>query len=686
MHFYWQRADILEIKDHIVSEPDHETVIPLNNHDVLPSDISMSVILGIVVGVSLSICREFFRTAGAPNLKSISMWLSAVTIAICATIISLVCLALWNRYWHSTMNRTRHKYLRLSAHIRSMKPSTLRAITFITTLILWIPAAIAFFPGNYSSDAPLQLSALFNNHELDAHWPLAHTLVLAGCMKIGEALFSNLSAGVFIYCIIQAVLLAFTLSLSMQLVMSWGCPPMIAILCHFAIIVNPYVQTYAMTTSKDSMFASFFVLTLLCIITVIRTPNILKSFKYCSALFLSALGMSLMRKQGLYILIIIFVILFLIRSMQHVKWRMLLVAVLVLCTTTLFPSCLGIIFNIRENTVLDQFSLPSQQIVATYMYDHNELSKEDIASIGKYYDIKALDAGLNSDKPWEGMAGIGRYYNSNTGTGYLEPLADPAKAALISDAVKHDIGGYCKLYLSLGFHHPYRYLTAMLWDTAGYVYPTSLADNRWSGLAPWNEFNVTLDIAPESQQPQDYHQSWKPQWLMKWFTDASEFYAPRIAAANQSGHAFSRYSLLIPWVSPALVFYTLLISCVLICGRDTFAKYLFRARNRQRTNNSRGVAEKALQSDVLTTDHSPLILLVAWSYAALYWCSLLLAPVMCGRYIFPLFISIPTLLCLPWITLHGIYPSSNTCQELDASEHETQDSEQTTQPASHSDE
>ena len=226
----------------------------------------------------------------------------------------------------------------------------------------------------------------------------------------------------------------------------------------------------------------------------------------------------------------------------------------------------------------------------------------------------------------------------------------------------------------------------MLWDTAGYVYPTSLADNRWSGLAPWNEFNVTLDIAPESQQPQNYHQSWKPQWLMKWFTDASEFYAPRIAAANQSGHAFSRYSLLIPWVSPALVFYTLLISCVLICGRDTFAKYLFRARNRQRTNNSRGVAEKALQSDVLTTDHSPLILLVAWSYAALYWCSLLLAPVMCGRYIFPLFISIPTLLCLPWITLHGIYPSSNTCQELDASEHETQDSEQTTQPASHSDE
>ena len=238
----------------------------------------MSVILGIVVGVSLSICREFFRTAGAPNLKSISMWLSAVTIAICATIISLVCLALWNRYWHSTMNRTRRKYLRLSAYIRSMKPSTLRAITFVTTLILWIPAAIAFFPGNYSSDAPLQLSALFNNHELDAHWPLAHTLVLAGCMKIGEALFSNLSAGVFIYCIIQAVLLAFTLSLSMQLVMSWGCPPMIAILCHFAIIVNPYVQTYAMTTSKDSMFASFFVLTLLCIITVIRTPNILNSF------------------------------------------------------------------------------------------------------------------------------------------------------------------------------------------------------------------------------------------------------------------------------------------------------------------------------------------------------------------------------------------------------------------------
>ena len=645
-------------------------------YHLLPSDIVISAILGIIIGASLSIGGEFYHTAGAPNFGSALLWLSAIAITLIATFISLLCLALWNSYWRPRKKRTYSILILLSSQIRTTKPALLRITVFIIILVLWIPAAIAFFPGNYSSDAPLQLHALFNNHELDAHWPLAHTLVLAGCMQLGQALFSNLSAGVFIYCIIQALLLAFALSLSLQLVISWGCPPIVAVICHFMIIINPYVQTYVMTTSKDSMFASFFIMTLLCIINMLQTPTALKSLKKCSALFFSALGMSLMRKQGLYIFIIVFIILFFARRMKPVRWQMSLVAILVLSVTILFPACLGATFTIRENTVMDQLSLPSQQIVATYMYDHAELSKQDIDAVGKYYDLQALDAGLNSDKPWEGMAGIGRYYNSNTGTGYLEPLADPSKAALISDAVKQDMTGYVKLYFSFAIHHPYRYLTAMLWDTAGYIYPTSLADNRWSGLAPWNEFNVTLDVASENQQPQDYHQSWKPHWLVKWFTDAAEFYAPRIAAAKQSGRTFSGYSLLVPWVSPALVFYVLLISCALICSRRKFTNRLPNTKHHQQTlyaqEHHTGGEEKP---DISTSKPNPLILLIAWGYAALYWCSLLLAPVMCGRYIFPLFISIPTLLCLPWITVNHDF-SSDSSGNLDGIEHGILDREQ----------
>lgn len=622
---------------------------------IWPSDIARSVVVGIVVGISMSVGAEFYHTSGAPDYRSKSMWLSAVAIAAGTAIVSLACLAAWNVHWQRQYTDHAHAQGgKLAQRIRTMNPTALRTITFLVILALWIPAAIAFFPGNYSSDAPLQLRGFFNGHFLDDHWPIAHTLVLAACMDVGNWLFSNLSAGVFIYCLIQAVLLAFALSLSLQKFISWGSPVGLTIVAHLVIIANPYVQTYVMTTAKDAMFAGFFLLTLLCIIQAIRTPSCFTSVGYCIGFFISALGMCLMRKQGLYILIVVLILLLFVHAMRRVRWRLALLAVLIVCATVLFPTAVGSVYTIQKTDLLDQLSLPSQQIVATYMYDHDGLTEQDIDSIGQYYDLTALDAGLTSTNPWTGMPGIGQYYNTDTGTGYLEPLADPAKGALKTDAVKQDMAGYLKLYLNLGSKHPYRYLTALLWDTAGYVYPTSLANNYFSGLASWNAYNITLDIAPQDRQPQDYHQSWKPQLLMGWFLAAADFYKPLLNVVNRSRHpALSGpCSLLIPWVSPALVFYVLVMSCALICSRKKFA-------NQSHTGEeSPAEVPDPRREDGKTPDASSAmpkvssaILLIPWSFEALYWCSLLFAPVMCGRYAFPVFFASAAIFCLPWIQL-----------------------------------
>lgn len=45
------------------------------------------------------------------------------------------------------------------------------------------------------------------------------------------------------------------------------------------------------------------------------------------------------------------------------------------------------------------------------------------------------------------------------------------------------------------------------------------------------------------------------------------------------------------------------------------------------------------------------VLLIAWAFPLLYWATLALAPVMCVRYVVPLFFTLPLIATIPLLTL-----------------------------------
>lgn len=559
-------------------------------------EICLIVILGLLAGFSLSIGRSFYGVMGMISFKDAWMWERGLIYGIASIVLLLVLVMAWHVYQDKNVERSSS----LLSCVSSV-PLYRRVLVLAACIILlWCPAFLAFYPGNYSSDGPIQVTYFLNDGIVDLHWPAAHTLLLTGIMQLGNALFGSYNAGVSLFCALQAIALAFALSYAANKALSWSVPVWLVLVSNTFIVLNPVVQAYAVTTAKDSLFAVFFVLTMVSIIDIIRDESCLAHPAFVVQLTLCAFGMCLMRKQGVYVLaLVIVVMLFFISSWKRRACAVLMI-VAVFVLSSAFSAMVSAIFTVRADSAREILSVPSQQIVRTYMYNYDSLSEEQIKNIGTYYDLQALEAGRTTSKPWE-TTPIGQFYDTEKNTGYLAPISDPAKAALIDSSFQNDPVGYLRMYFSIMRGHEGEYARAFLWGDIGYMYPTSAAANRWTGLSPWNEFNLTIKSAGDANQVSNYNMTTKLSSYLQWLYDGT-------------WSMFANRPLLTWWVSPALPFFVLLLSFVM-----------------------------------LATRRKGRLLTVAWLFPFIYWGSLALAPVMCIRYVVPLFFVIPLMMCIPFI-------------------------------------
>ncbi|KFI93903.1 hypothetical protein BISA_1727 [Bifidobacterium saguini DSM 23967] len=559
-------------------------------------NIAIAVIVGFGLGTTFSVGRSFYESLGLMSFQDAWIWVRGLCYGCVIAIAIFGILCLWD--WYQNRDTNCISGSKFSQRIIALAPGR-RILAFgILTFILWIPAFLSFYPGNYSSDGPIQVTYLLNEGIVDLHWPAAHTLVLAGCMQIGNLLFGSYNTGVSLFCLVQAFALAFAMAFATSKALDWGAPVWITLAINGIMVLNPVLQAYAVTTAKDSLFAVFFILSVTLLIDFVKNPAQLTNIPFLTKWTLSVLGMCLMRKQGLYVVIIVVLI-----ALPFIKqWRQRLGAVIsiamVFALSAAFSGIVANVANTRADSARETLSVPSQQIVRTYMYDYNTLTDEQIQQIGTYYDLDALEAGRTTTKPWD-TTPIGKFYDTDKGAGYLAPISDPAKAALLDDAFSSNPTGYAAMYFSVMNGHLSNYVRAFLWGEIGYLYPTSSAMNRWTGLSPWNEFNRTIDAGGATNQVSDYNQTTKFPTYLAWLHAGT-------------WDMFRGHPLLTIWVSPALPFLAMLLSLILLIKRK---------KNKN--------------------------LIVAWAFPFLYWATLALAPVMCVRYVVPLFFALPLIVVLP---------------------------------------
>ena len=508
-------------------------------------DCLLALPFSLLIGVFLGLGRAFYADAegvaqseqllwsplgGQINFRSMQLWLSFPLYAVAAFLGILGFFALHD--WLVHYFRTR----RDGCQTKEMDSRIWFLLSLGLVVVLWAPALLAMWPGAFVSDGPLQLDRIVNHGYIDLHWPAAHTLVLYALFELGKAFFGSWSAGLTVYCLVQAAALAAALAYAAKKLVDWGLPRAYVMLGLLFVAANPVVQAYAFSTVKDALFSAFFLLTLVLFCGMARNDECLDvATRNYLLLIVSACLTCLLRKQGAYVLAIAVAVHFVMyrRTIgRRARAWLFGVALVPLVVALGFSSVVGLVFPVVPDSSRELLSVPSQQLARVYALDRESLTSQQVEVLGGFYDLNGLED-------------------------YIEPIADPAKGALNEASYAKEGLGYWRLWLEVGISHPGLYLESLLWGSIGYVYPTQYATNRWTGFPPWNEFSVELGSGEDSRLEQD---SLLPGYYADYLMPGAE-------------NMFPGMPLLTLWVSPALPFWVLLGS-LLVMVRNRVWRFL----------------------------------------------------------------------------------------------------------------
>lgn len=320
-------------------------------------------------------------------------------------------------------------------------------ISFILILLAYLPAYLAYFPGICSYDITIQEEQMLS-HQYIEHHPLAHTLLVEGFLRLGEAV-GDANWGMGLYTFLQMAFLASAFAYGIHVISRKISRPGVILLLQFYAMFFPYHWYMALSTTKDSLFCSFvlyFVILFYQILADEKT-NIL-SRKMIGFVIASA-GMILYRNNARYAYLVILMLLagIVIFSKKRREYLPLLagcVAGLLLgmaLLTTLSKATNAVGGDKRE-----MLSIPIQQLARVMVYHEAELNAED----------KALIQDLISDEAY---------------LEYRPDIADPVKKHTNTSVVRYRVKEFARTYLHLLVSYPGDYINAVLAVDAGYLYP-----------------------------------------------------------------------------------------------------------------------------------------------------------------------------------------------------------------------
>lgn len=331
-------------------------------------------------------------------------------------------------------------------------------ISFIVIIASWLIYIIAFYPCIMSPDPSFQILQYFGidnkystyvnlideNVILTNHHPVVHTLLIGSCLKIGLSLFNSTNTGLFIYSIIQIIILSSTLSYTIKFMKKLNLNikyRLVSLIIYSFVPVFPF---YAMSPVKDVIFGCFIILYIISIYKFIKIKNKITIKDVIKEIILLIL-ITLFRNNGFHIIVLSFPFLLLLGRKNIFKYLSILLVVIAFYLS--FNNTLLPYFKITPGSIRETLSIPFQQ-TARYVKEHkNEVTKKDKNVIDKVLGYDDL-----ADR-------------------YKPEIADPVKNNFNKDSTKNDLNNYFKTWLKQLKQHPITYMEATINNTYGYFYP-----------------------------------------------------------------------------------------------------------------------------------------------------------------------------------------------------------------------
>ena len=325
---------------------------------------------------------------------------------------------------------------------------------FIIILICWLPYIISFYPAILSPDPSYQIMQFFhidNKYStysilldpsviITNHHPVIHTLLLGSMVKIGT-LLGSVNIGLFLYSIIQILILSSTLSYTIVFLKNIKIPTKYLLLCLIIYALTPVFPFYSMSAVKDVIFGSLIILYIISIYQFMNKKEI--TFKDMLKELLLMILIILFRNNGFHVILLSFPFLLFYKN----KKQILMIFLLMLTFNITYNKVILPYFKITPSSIREVLSIPFQQ-TARYVNEYDsELSEKDKKIIDQILEYDTL------------------------ATRYNPELADPVKNKFNRYYKSEDLKEYFKVWKKGLFKHPITYIEATIHNTYGYFYP-----------------------------------------------------------------------------------------------------------------------------------------------------------------------------------------------------------------------
>ena len=312
---------------------------------------------------------------------------------------------------------------------------------FGVILACYVPMFLVMLPGSFAYDVPFQLEQVFTGR-YSAHHPLLHTLLLGGCVRLGQAL-GSINLGAALYTVLQMTALAACFAAACaSIARQSGARAARWSAAFFA--VYPLHMIMAVNATKDVLFSGLFALTLALAREAVTAKRM--DGKLGAGIAGAGAGMMLLRNNALYAVAAWVLLLLVMRRQRALRAAGAMLAAMALCVAA--NGALKTATHAAEGDLCEMLSWPIQQLARARSLHGDRLTDEERAAIDE----------LMPGESW---------------ALYDPTISDPVKFEFDTQALLRDVGKYARVYASVGAKCPQAYLDALLKHTYSFWYPYS---------------------------------------------------------------------------------------------------------------------------------------------------------------------------------------------------------------------
>lgn len=323
-------------------------------------------------------------------------------------------------------------------------------------VLCWLPGYLAYYPGICAYDVTVQTGQIISG-EYNDHHPIAHTLLIGGGMRLGEALFGSANTGLAVLVFLQMTAWAAAFAWGLALLWRRGASKGIwAALLLFGLFY-PFHHYMSISVIKDVFFSLFFLLQTLALCEMIRRRKA-GCDKFAILFAVSSVGMQLFRNNGRYAMLVLFAALLLAlvfgRGARRFWGELFLNCAVSLLLGSLLLSGLFRVTGAQQGDRREMLSMPIQQFARCMLY-HGGVGvlEEDDGS------MEERDKALIND-----------FLLDESYREYRPDIADPVKRHTNTYVARYRAGDFVRTYLKLLGDYPGDFINAALAVNAGYLY------------------------------------------------------------------------------------------------------------------------------------------------------------------------------------------------------------------------